>query len=82
MVKIDAGTALVCEMVLGRYLQVLAENPGRTPPDYPQMFVEAERDLRLARQARLADFEHELAAIPTDTPDASLLRALTCRCRS
>jgi hypothetical protein len=73
MVKIDEGTALVCEMVLGRYLDVLAENPACAPVAFKQMIVDASLEISRARQDHFLAYSREPVAMPSEMDSPSLI---------
>lgn len=51
-VKISEGTALMCELVPGRFISVLVENPESTfsAPEFKQALVDAEAEAKAARR--------------------------------
>jgi hypothetical protein len=75
MVKIDSGTALVCGMVLGRYLDVLAENPDCAPVEFKQMIVDAALEISRARQDHFMAYAREPVAMHSETDSPNLIHS-------
>ena len=73
---IDSKTVLVCDMVLDRYLDVLAEHPDAMTPEFKRMIVDASMDLKREREDAFMGFRRALVAVPTETDEASLLSAI------
>lgn len=70
---VSQSTLLVCSMVLDRYLDVLAEHPNATTPQFRAMVAAASADIKLQRDLHFMAVRQALLAVPTETDQASLL---------
>lgn len=70
---ITQGTLLVCDIVLARYLDVLAEHPECTTPEFRAMVSGAAADVGRARNDSFMALTREVRQVPTETDQASLL---------
>lgn len=76
MVNISEDAALMCEIVLERYISVLSEYPNSSAPDFKSWLIQAAAEIRSARQALFLEIESGVRSVPTDAENASLLRSV------
>jgi hypothetical protein len=74
-VTITEGAALACEIVLGRFIQVLAENPDSVlaSPEFKQVLVDAQAEVKAARQDAFLFIQREVTSVPVRAPQADLV---------
>jgi len=72
--NVNESTLLVCEIVLNQYLDVLAETPECTTAEFKKLVVDAEVDVRRARQDLFMFIQRQVEDVPTVVDQASLLQ--------
>lgn len=70
---IKTETLLVCEMLVARYEEVVAENPGAMTEEFTGMVSAGKAALQRALRERQINFQAALRAVPTETDQASLV---------
>jgi hypothetical protein len=70
---LKSGTVLMCDLVLDRYLDLLAEHPDAAPPEFKQALVDASMNLKQARYDEFMAISRDVRAIPTEIGQSSLL---------
>lgn len=74
MVKISEDAALMCEIVLERYIDVLREYPNSSAPEFKAWMIQTAAEIRSARQALFLEIETGVKSVPSDAENASLIR--------
>lgn len=70
---VNHDTLLLCDIVLRRYLDVLAEHPECTTPEFRAMVSDAAADVSRARNDAFMNLSRAVKSVPTETDLASLL---------
>lgn len=70
---LKSGTVLLCDLVLERYLDLLAEHPDAAPLEFRQALVDASLDLKQARHDEFLAISRAVQAIPAVLDPSNLL---------
>lgn len=70
---LKSGTVLLCDLVLDRYLDLLAEHPEAAPPEFRRALVDASMDLKQARHDEFLAISRAVQAIPVALGQSNLL---------
>lgn len=70
---VNSETLLLCDIVLGRYLDLLAEHPEAMTAEFKGRIADAHADVQRARQDEFLQISRAVQAVPTQTDQASLL---------
>ena len=76
MEMVNHGTLLVCQIVLEQYLDVLAEHPDSTTPEFRARISDAAADVARERNDEFMNLSREARSVPAETDRASLLRLI------
>ena len=67
-------TIVACQLILARYLEIIADNPGHVTPEFRAMIADSEADLRRFRNDEFMEIRRNVEAVPTADDPTSLLQ--------